>query len=209
VFGAQAIGFSLYLSKWRDLLLGVPASEEAMVAARARGELEEGIDDAFQVRNVSRITSYGIDFGYRGTLISGRLAYAVGITEAFARREEPGMAPERLAVMPHTFGNARIAYDLSGGLPTLALAARYAPRRPLADYPHETGNFADPLAELRATVSGPIAKTGLSYGVSATYLSAKTGAYSVGQEALPSGELEKQPLDRLRLGAGLAYDLPL
>src|SRR5687768_17673682 len=55
---------------------------------------------------------------YRGTMISGRLAYAVGITEAFARHEEPGLSPERLAVMPHTFGNARIAYDLSGGLPT-------------------------------------------------------------------------------------------
>jgi len=207
--GSQVLEFSLYLSRWRDLLLGAPASDEAMAAALARGELMKGIDEVVQVQNVSSITSYGIDLGYRGSMAAGRLNYAIGITEAFARREEPDGTRARLAVMPHTFGNARIAYDLAGGLPTLAVAGRYVPRRPMNDYPHETGEFADAAVELRLNVSGPIARTGLSYGVGATFLSAKTGAYSVGRETLPNGEIERNPNDQYRLGASLAYDLPL
>jgi len=208
-FGAQLIELSLYYSKWRELLLGTPASDEEIDAAFARGELEDGIDEAVQIQNMSRLTSYGMDIGYRGSMAAGRLNYAIGITEAFARREEPDGFRARLAVMPHTFGNARVAYDLGAGLPTLALAGRYVPRRPMSDYPHESGDFADAAVELRLHVSGPIARSGVSYGVGATFLSATTGAYSIGSETLPNGEIERMPTDQFRLGASLAYDLPL
>lgn len=204
--GSHTFELSAYYSKWRDLLLGAPASDEAIAAALARGELAEGQDKAVQVRNVSRITSYGVDLGYRGSLLSRRLGYAVGITGAFARREEPNGARERLAVMPHAFGNARVSYDLGGKLPTLALAGRFVPRRPLETYPEETREFAVPFGEIRAVVSGPIGGTGLSYSVSGNVITAKTTEYTVGHEPLPNGETEKSPNDQVRIGAGLSYD---
>lgn len=207
--GSHILELSAYYSKWRDLLLAADASEEALAAAKARGELDPDLDEAFQVQNVSRITSYGMDIGLRGSMLSRRLAYATGITGAFARREEPGGVRERLAIMPHAFANARISYELGGGLPTLALAGRFVPRRPLKDYPEETREFAVPFGEIRAVVSGPVGATGLSYSVSGNFITAKTTAYDVGHRPLPNGETEKSPNDRLRIGAGLSYDLPL
>jgi outer membrane receptor protein involved in Fe transport len=207
--GSHTLELSAYYSKWRDLLLGAPASEEALAAAAARGELDPDTEDAVQVQNVSRITSYGMDIGYRGSALSRRLGYAVGITGAFARREEPGGVRERLAVMPHAFANARVSYELGGKLPTLALAGRFVPRRPLETYPEETREFAVPFGEFRATISGPIGGSGLSYSVSGNFITAKTTAYTVGHEPLPNGDTEKSPNDRIRIGAGLSYDLPL
>jgi outer membrane receptor for ferrienterochelin and colicins len=207
--GSHTLELSAYYSKWRDLLLGTEASDDALAAAAARGELDPNTDEAVQMRNVSRITSYGMDIGYRGSALSRRLGYAAGMTGAFARREEPGGVRERLAVMPHAFANARVAYELGGKLPTLALAGRFVPRRPLENYPEETREFAIPYAEIRAVVSGPIGSTGLSYSVSGNFITAKTSAYPIGSDPLPNGETEKTPNDRVRLGAGLSYDLPL
>jgi hypothetical protein len=150
-----------------------------------------------------------MDVGYRGSMLTRRLGYAVGITGAFARREEPGAVRERLAVMPHAFANARISYELGARLPTLALAGRFVPRRPLETYPEESREFAVPFGEIRAVVSGPIAETGLSYSLSGTFITAGTTAYTVGREPLPNGDTEKSPNDRLRIGAGLSWDLPL
>jgi outer membrane receptor for ferrienterochelin and colicins len=208
--GSHTLEVSAYYSKWRDLLLGADLSDEAIAAAIARGELVENPDEEpIQVQNVSRITSYGMDLGYRGSMFSRRLGYAVGLTGAVARREEPGGQRERLAVMPHAFANARVSYDLGGALPTLALAGRFVPRRPLENYPDDTREFAIPFGEIRAVVSGPIAGTGFSYSLSGNFITAKTTAYVVGGEPLPNGEAEKSPNDQLRIGAGLSYDLPL
>jgi outer membrane receptor for ferrienterochelin and colicins len=207
--GSHTFELSAYYSKWRDLLLGIPANQGALDAALARGELDPETEEAVQVQNVSRITSYGVDLGYRGSAISRRFAYAVGVTGAFARREEPGGPRERLAVMPHAFANARVSYELGGRLPTIALAGRFVPRRPLENYPSESLEFAIPFGEIRATLSGPIGGTGLSYGLSGNFITAKTTAYVVGHEPLPNGETEKSPNDQIRIGAGLSYDLPL
>ncbi len=205
--GTQTLELSAFYSRWRDLLLGMPAPPESIADAQAKSEIF--YDEAFQIQNVSRIESVGAELGYRGSSFAGRLSYGASVSEAFARRSEPGSAPALLAVMPRVFGNARVAYDLGGRLPTLALAARFVPERPLSEYPSDTGSFARAFAEVRAAVSGPIASSGLSYTVTATYVSAKASAYSIGRGPLPSGELELAPNDRFRLGAGLAYSLPL
>jgi outer membrane receptor for ferrienterochelin and colicins len=207
--GSHIFEVSAYYSKWRDLFLGTDASGDALAAASARGELSDGTDEAVQIQNVSRITSYGMDLGYRGSMLARRLGYAIGITGAFARREEPGGERERLAVMPHAFANARVSYELGGKLPTLALAGRFVPRRPLETYPEDTREFAIPFGEIRAVISGPIGATGLSYSLSGNVITAKTTAYVAGDYPLPNGETEKSPNDRLSIGAGLSYDLPL
>jgi outer membrane receptor for ferrienterochelin and colicins len=206
--GSHTFELSAYYSRWKDLLLATPASQEAFDAAFARGQVLED-QDVDQIRNVSRITSYGMDVGLRGSALARRLGYAVGITGTFARREEPGGVRERLAVMPHAFGNARISYELGGKLPTLALAGRFVPRRPLENYPGDYREFAIPFGEIRIAVSGPIGGSGFSYTLTGNFITAKTTAYAIGGEPLPNGETEKAPNDRVRVGAGLSYDLPL
>jgi outer membrane receptor protein involved in Fe transport len=206
-FGAQSLTFSAYKSWWNDLLLLQDLTPEEVEAAVLRGELEESIGYAYQVKNVSRIESYGFDVGYQGSLVEGRLRYGLGLSEAFARREEPDAPPELLSVAPQTFGNARISYDFSGKLPTLALAARFVGERPVDDYPD--GGFADPYVELRATATGTIPLPGLSYRVGLNYVSAEHGSYVVRSGTLPNGEREFVPNDQLRAFVGLNYDLPL
>ena len=104
------------------------------------------------------------------------------------------------------FANARVSYDLSHGLPTLALAMRWIGRRPADDY--QEGGHASPNVELRATVSGPIA-AGFSYRATANYMTAESGAYSIRGNVLPNGERERNPYDQFRIGVGIGWDLPL
>ncbi len=180
---------------------------EEVEAAIARGELEPSVEYGYQVKNVSRIESYGFDVGYQGSLVGGRLRYGLGVSEAFARREEPGSSPAVLNVAPQTFGNARVSYDFSRTLPTLALAVRFVGERPVDDYP--AAGFADPYVELRGTISGPTPVPGLSYRAGVNYISAEHGAYIIRGGTLPNGERELVPNDQLRANVGLNYDIPL
>ncbi len=206
-FGAQALTFSAYQAWWNDLLLVQELGPEEVEAAVARGELEDRVEFAYQVKNVSRIESYGFDVGYQGSSLEGRLRYGVGLSEAFARREEPGAAKALLNVAPQTFGNARVSYDFSGSLPTLALAVRFVGERPADDYPD--AGFVDPFVELRGTATGTTPLPGLSYRVGVNYISAEHGSYVVLGGRLPNGEREFVPNDQLRAFVGLSYDLPL
>jgi hypothetical protein len=134
------------------------------------------------------------------------------------------MADSPLVVAPQLFGNARIAYDLGGNLPTVALAGHYQGRRPAdraaAFYPPP---YAPALVELRLTVTGAFpGLKGLTYRASANYAFAPKGPYVIGpaqsQVSATSrdpttGEIivlvrdpELIPIDRFRGGVGLQYD---
>jgi outer membrane receptor for ferrienterochelin and colicins len=205
-FGTQALDIGVFYSQWSDLLSAYELTENEVAAGKASGRIAATAETVSQMRNVWKIESYGFNAGYRGSLQGGRLRYGAGITEAYARREDPGAPPTLLVVAPSIFGNARVSYDLGSPLPTLALAARWIGRRPNDDYP-EAG-FAPATAELRAAVSGPLARSGLSYRVTANYVSADRGPYLVGRGTLPSGASDHNPIDRLRVGLGFSYDLP-
>ena len=199
-FGAQSLQIGVFRSWWEDLLLVQELPQDEVDAALARGELEPGTQYAYQVKNVSKIKSYGFNIGYEGTGVAGRLRYGVGVTEAWARRQEPGGEEDLLPVAPNFFGNARISYHMGGNLPTLALAGRYVPDRPTNGYPDN--GFASPLGELRATISGQTPAPGLSFRVSYNWITAKYGAYTVrGDELVPN--------DQHRATLGLQYDFPL
>ena len=205
-FGTQALEVGVFYSEWSDLLASYELTDAEVEAKIASGELLPMTPYATQMRNVSRIKSYGFNVGYRGSLQGGRLRYGAGLTEANARREEPGAEPSLLPVAPSIFGNARVSYELGGSLPTVALAARWVGRRPNDDYP--AAGFAPATAELRATLSGAVAGTGLSYRLTGNYATADRGPYSVGRGSLPNGTSDHNPVDKLRLGLGFAYDLP-
>jgi outer membrane cobalamin receptor len=205
-FGTQTLELGVFYTRWNDLLSGYELTEDEANAKIASGELAPGSTYVIQMRNIWRIENYGLNAGYRGSLLSGRLRYGAGLTEAHARREDPGQPPSLLTVAPSLFGNARVSYDLSGGLPTVALAVRWVGRRPNTDYPEE--GFASALGELRAAVTGPIASTGFAYRLTANYVTARRGPYDVGRTLTASGHTDHNPQDRLRLGVGLSYDLP-
>jgi outer membrane receptor for ferrienterochelin and colicins len=205
-FGTQTLELGVFYTRWNDLLSGYDLSDDELAAKIASGELAATAESAVQIRNIWGIENYGLNAGYRGSLLSGRLRYGAGLTEAHARREDPGQAPSLLTVAPSLFGNARVSYDLGGALPTVALAARWVGRRPNTDYPKE--GFARPLVELRGAISGPIADTGFSYRATGNYVTSSRGPYGSGPATLASGKTDHNPIDQLRLGLGLAYDLP-
>ncbi len=205
-FGTQTLELGVFYTRWNDLLAGYELTDDEIAAKIASEELAATTLSAVQMRNVWRIENYGLNAGYRGSLLSGRLRYGAGLTEAHARREDPGQPSSLLVVAPSLFGNARVSYDFGGPLPTVALAARWVGRRPNTDYPRE--GFARPLVELRGAISGPIAETGLSYRVTGNYASNQRGPYGSGPGTLANGRTDHNPIDQLRVGLGLSYDLP-
>lgn len=211
-FGAQRILTSVFYSFWDDLLLLQDLSDSELSAAIARGDLEPQLDAASQLKNVAAIRSFGYDVAYEGSLVAGRLRYAASVTEAFSYREDPAppgassaVQRDLLPLAPRVFGNARVSYDLANGLPTLALAARFIGRRPTSFYPDD--GFAKPATEWRVTASGPLLQ-GLSYRVTANFLSVSHGAYTLLGGPLLGGSGQRNPNDQLRVGVGLGYDLP-
>jgi outer membrane receptor for ferrienterochelin and colicins len=210
--GTQTLHVGVFRSWWEDLLLLSPLSPEQVQSNIDKGLLQAGLEDAYQVQNVSRVHNVGFDFGFEGSAAARKLHYGVNVTEAIARREEPGQPGQLLALAAQTFGNARIAYDLPSSLPTIALAARWVGRRPTDVYvpptdPEPNSSFALPSVEGRVTLSGAVpGLTGLSYRLTANYNTAKRTLYSTRGGTLPDGSHEFIPNDRLRFGAGLQYD---
>lgn len=210
--GAQTLHLGAYRSWWEDLLLLSPLTDAQVQANIAKGLLQDGIEGAYQVQNVSEMHSVGFDFGFQGSAATGKLHYGVNVTEAFARRKEPGGTDQLLLLAPQTFGNARIAYDLPHGLPTVALALRWVGRRPTDVYAppgteEANASFGKPSGEARLTLSGAIPGiSGLSYRLTGNYVSAKRSLYSAHSGSLRNGGHEFIPNDQLRFGAGLQYD---
>jgi outer membrane receptor for ferrienterochelin and colicins len=213
-FGTQTLQVGVFRSLWQKLIVAQELDEIDRLVAQEEGLLSELSDYGYQVRNVSEIDSYGFNLAFEGSLARGRLRYGLSFTEAFARRVEPDAGTEDLlAVAPRVFGNARISYDLADGLPTLGVAARWVGRRPFDNYDPEVlpSPFVAPIWETRVTISGPMpGLNALSYRLSANYIGAEFGAYSLRGGALDDeGKEQLLPNDRLRFAVGLQYDFAL
>jgi outer membrane receptor protein involved in Fe transport len=166
----------------------------------------------YQYQNSSSIDNYGYDAALEGRV--GALSYGGSVTGAYTRRTDTaGMAP--LTVAPQFFGNGRLAYDLGGKLPVLAIAGSLVGPR-LADRALD-GNFPTlPVAPttlgLRATISGavPVVK-GLTYRVAWDYSTGSTVPYVAGPNQYedptvanrPNAQLA--PVNRMTLFATLRY----
>jgi len=218
---AQRLFFGVYRTEWRDLIEAYVLTPAEIREAAARGELDYLRAVSFrQFRNVATIENFGYDAGFDGTLFSGALRYGASLSSSFARRTDAsGTRP--LAVAPRAFGNARIAYAFGGYWPTLGLAGHWLASRP-ADRAYD-GNFepfpmAPPLFELRGTLSGKVPGVrGLTYRLSANWVSASEGPYVVGpgqshderQNAARQAQIvsaQLVPIDQFRTMFGLRYD---
>jgi hypothetical protein len=211
-FGAQRVLFSAFRSWWDDMISLEGLSSTAIAQAKAKGAITPETPVATQYRNVTQIDHFGFDAAYEGSLGIERLHYGFNLTAANARRSGGTKAPNRaLEVSPQIFGNARLAYDLGGTLPTLAIAARYAGKAPLYNvyergFPFETSS---PIVETRATVSGPMpGVSGLAYRFSVNYAWNARTAYTAGpafQATAAVPRMERVPMERLRVMLGLEY----
>jgi outer membrane receptor for ferrienterochelin and colicins len=206
-FGSQRAFAGVFRSWWQDLVLLQDLDDDELAAAIASGELLPDTPAGAQLRNVSKIDSYGLNAGYYGALAGGALRYGFSVTHAVTRISEPGSASDVLPVAAPTSGNARISYTLSHAWPSVALAARYVSRRPLDEYAADNRRFVDPQVQLRAALSGDTPIDGLSYRLTADYALIDEGPYAIG--TWPEDE-SPRPLivvDRYRIGIGLQYDL--
>ena len=206
-FGSQRAVVGVFESWWQDLVLIQDLDDEELAAAIASRALLPDTPAGAQPRNVSEIESYGLNAGYYGALASGALRYGVSLTHAVTRITEPGGASERVPVAAPTTGNARVSYDLPELWPTLALAARYVSRRPIDDYTPEAPLYIGSQLELRAAVTGALPIDGLTYRFSANYAARDEGPYGVGPYPADGSPRRLMPVDPLRIGVGLQYDL--
>ena len=213
--GAQRLLFGVFRSWWQDIvenhILSVAEQREAV----SRGELGLATFGVGQFRNVSEIDNYGLNGTFEGTAgKEQQFHYGLNATAAIARRDEVGAPSVPLAVAPQIFGNVRVAYDIPGDWPTVALATHYVGKRPIDrayDGGWPSGTVAPAQLETRATLSGPLPiLRGLSYRLTATYAFADRGPYVVGAEQVYEGGAERSPsllpLDTFRTSIGLQYD---
>ncbi len=164
------------------------------------------------MRNIASIDNYGFNAAYEGTAAHGALQYGVNLTTALAFQDAAERQP--LPLSPRAFGNARVAYDLPGALPTVALAASFESVRPFeyAFTPcYENLPYSSPQLIPHLTVSGPIPWVrGLSYRVSGYYASTDREPYHFGPQIAPSPQTPTPsyvPIDRARALVGLTYEL--
>jgi outer membrane receptor for ferrienterochelin and colicins len=223
--GSHRLLFGVFRSWWRDLTEQHFLDAEEIRQGQLAGLLPLFISKApFQYRNVSSIDNYGFNAGYEGTLGQSRFRYGLNATGAIARRVETGRPDAPLVVAPQVFGNARVAYDLANGWPTVALAGHYRAARPSdAAWAFSPPPYAPPLVELRLTVSGAVpGVAGLTYRATANYAFAAKGPYNIGpaqyqnyigprdpltgETYLINRSPELIPIDRFRAGVGVQYD---
>lgn len=203
--GAHRLLFGAFRTRWRDLVTLATLTDGEIAAAQAAGAPIAG-GYVTQYRNADRIENHGYNAAVEGSFLSRRMRYGMTVTGARSRRvTETGSVP--LPIAPSLYGNARVSYDLGGDLPTLALAAQFAGRRP-TDGDFSPTPYAMPLLELRAAVSGPAPLVpGLSYRVTANYAFESRGPYVIGpiQDSSYGVRPEMNPVDRFRVGVGFQY----
>ena len=196
-FGRHTLFFGVFRSWWKD-----------MVALRL---IEDGRG---MYENVGRLDNYG--YNARADGIIGAFHYGLSVTGAHTHRSYgEGVTP--ITVAPTIFGNARVAYDLPGSLPTVALAAKFMGPR-LADRALDGGFPVTPgvptSVQLKLTFTGELAPVkGLSYRVGGDLSTARYSPYVAGpiqwadtrDPSSPRAALT--PVNRLTVFAGLQYEL--
>jgi outer membrane receptor protein involved in Fe transport len=199
------ISYGVFRTWWSDLVRtryyedhpgSPPADAQVVRDAIARGELNPFQRSVLRYENIASIDNYGASAGIDGSFGPDRFQYGLNLTMAQALSETGPIDGA-----PRLIGNARIAYDLQGGLPTLALASAFSGRR--------SGRYGDPFPaelNLRAAVTGPV---GAGFSFRAMFdvgLQEKATAGTPGQPEKRNFAL--LPSDRMTIMLGLQYQLP-
>jgi outer membrane receptor for ferrienterochelin and colicins len=211
-FATQRVMFGVFRTFWENLIEPRDPTAADRADLQNSGALPITAVSVVQYRNVSSLNNYGLNGGWDGALAEGHFNYGLNATEAYTRRST-ATGDQPLEVAPQFFGNAHLSYAFGGNVPTPALAAYYVGRRPAQqafDGTFASVPYAPPLAEFRATLSGPVpGVAGLSYRASGAYATAAVGPYPVGPTVPPPGAPGNAvlvPIDRFRVFFGLRYD---
>ena len=211
-FGTHRVLFGVFRTWWDNLIEAAALSTDARSNLQAQGLLPRAVGNLEQFNNLASVDNYGWNGSWEGTL--GHFRYGASATGAFTRQFASNVGSP-LVVTPQIFGNARLAYVFENGLPSPALVVGFMGPRP-ADRLTPEGQVlpeAPALADLRFTLSGKVpAVAGLSYRVSAEYVTASHGPYTAGPDltlfvhsaALPTPGFA--PIDQFRAFVGLRYD---
>ncbi len=206
-FGANRVRASAFRTWWSDLVLLVDATPQEVADAVAAGRLAPGTTEASIYKNTSRVDSYGLNADVEGTALGQRLRYGAGLTLAHSRRAVDGGTAE-LAAAAQVFGNARVSWDLGGGLPCLALAARIAGPRPVSQTDFDPAPEAKTQVDVRAALTGSLGG-GVSYQLAGTWSPNASTAYAVSPLRAPEAGYDAQailPRPSFLVMAGLRID---
>ena len=211
-FGRQRLMFGVFRSWWQNLIELHVLTPPEIGQLQRQGELPITTTGATQYQNVFDLENYGWNGSWHGALAQTGFRYGLNATGAYTRRRVAGNL-EPLVVAPQLFGNVHLAYVFGNSLPTPALAAYYAGKRPV-DRAFNGGFVptpsAPPLVELRGTLTGPVPSVpGLSYRLAANYATSSEGPYVVGARQSAGGSglpPALNPIDTFSVIVGLRYD---
>jgi outer membrane receptor for ferrienterochelin and colicins len=212
-FGKHRLLFGVFKSWWTGLVGTSALTQPELDAATASGLLTPDVGEAYRYTNTARLDNYGMNAGYDGAAVGGRLRFGLNFTSAITSIDYgDGTGPHVPPVAPQTFGNARTSYDLGGKLPTLALALRFTDRR-LADRFYDGGftppPSAPPLLAARVAVTGAVAPVpGLSYRAALDYSFVRVEPYVIGAGIYANDNIsraELAPTRRAQAFVGLEY----
>ena len=210
--GAHRAILGVFYTAWRDMTeVHVLSGDERL----AIGAFTQALDfEIEQVRNVSQITNYGFNGGYRASFFDRQLTAGVNLTYALTQEERDG-GNRDLTVAPSISGNARVSYVFGDKLPTLGIAGAFQGSR-LADAAYSEGSNAlrfdpvpeaDPQLDLRMTLSGKV--LGFSYRLTGDYAVADHGPYVIGPVQRPvatNTTAELTPIKQLTGYGELSYE---
>jgi hypothetical protein len=199
-FGARRLMIGVFRTQWSDLVTTTYLPPATVGGATVS-----------QYQNAGTLENWGYNASVDGVALDRRFRWALNVTGAYSRREQPNGTKLPVTVTPSFFGNARVSYDLAGKLPTVALAAQFAGKR-FADRAFDA-SFASipraaPVLELRAALTGDVpCVRGLSYRATASYAFESTGPYVIGpiQDGSSGAAPTLNPVDRFRVGVGLHW----
>jgi outer membrane receptor for ferrienterochelin and colicins len=206
-FAAQRLLFGIFHTTMTDV---IQLYHFDPLSAAEYAEAHSTLPPLYQVQNLESIESTGLNASFEGTLGDRKLSYGFTLTAAYARVTPSAAGTSSseaspLSVSPRTFGNARISYAFPGDFPTLSVATNWMSSRYVENYSTYPGRpTAPPLLELRATAIGVVPHVpGLSYRLSANYLTSSETPFTVGP-SLGAPSLEQQ--DTFRVTIGLTYE---
>jgi outer membrane cobalamin receptor len=205
--GAQRYRLGGFWTRWRDLVVTVPATDAQVTEAIEEGRLVPGAGGAYLYANASRVESWGLNADWDGTGHGQRLRYGASITAAHARAIGDGVET-KLPAAAQLFGNARVSWEPGGRFPAVGLAVRAVVSRPVAGTDYEPTPTAQGVVQTRLAISGPV-RHGLAYRLAFDWATTGLTAYAVGPDRGPDNGLGHQPLQpqaTLRVMAGLRWD---
>lgn len=211
-FGAQRLILSLFKTHWDRIIRPAPLSAAGRLALQNSHVLPTLVANVEQFGAAGSLDNYGLSGGWDGSLAENHVRYGLSITETYTRLNTAA-GVEELAVAPLFVGNVHLAYVPGGYFPTPALAASFIGARP-SNRAYPDGSplpEAEPVGDLRLTLTGALPLKGLSYRASAEYITSSTSPYAAGPDLtwitkVDAGPPVAVPVDQYRAFVGLRYD---